>query len=59
MTALSPLWTLSGALKVADKVTVAMQAVGDKVRLNAQGWEDAKVLSERQALLVVAIKGQQ
>jgi hypothetical protein len=56
--ALSRLGVLSGALKVTDKCTVAMEAVGDKIRLNCQGWEDAKVLGERQVLMVVAIKGQ-
>jgi hypothetical protein len=35
-----------------------MEAVGDKIRLNCQGWEDVKVLNPRQALLVVAIDGQ-
>ena len=40
------------------KVTVAMQAVGDKIRLNSQGWEDARVLTERQVAMVVAYKGQ-
>ena len=39
---------LSGALKIADKVTVAMEAVGEKIRLNPQGWEDARVIGERQ-----------
>jgi hypothetical protein len=39
---------LSGALKIADKVTVAMEAVGDKIRLNSQGWDDARVIGERQ-----------
>jgi hypothetical protein len=34
------------------------QTVGDKIRLNCQGWEDVKVLNPRQALLVVAINGQ-
>ena len=58
MSAPSPLAVLSGALKITDKVTLAMEAVGDKIRLNCQGWDDAKVISERQALLVVAIKGQ-
>jgi hypothetical protein len=54
----SPLSTLLGALKIADKVTVPMEAVGVKIRLNSQGWEDARVLTERQVLMVVAIKGQ-
>jgi hypothetical protein len=36
----SPLSTLSGALKIADKVTVTMEAVGNKIRLNSQSWED-------------------
>ena len=44
----SPLSVLSGALKIADKVTVAMEAVGDKIRLNSQGREDARVIGERQ-----------
>ena len=43
-----PLSVLSGALKIADKVTVAMEAVGDKIRLNSQGWKDARVIGERQ-----------
>jgi hypothetical protein len=54
----SPLSTLSGALKIADKVTVSMEAVGNKIRLNSQGWEDARVLNERQVLMVVALNGQ-
>ena len=54
----TPLSTLSGALKIADKVTVTMEAVGNKIRLNSQGWEDARVLNERQVFMVVAIKGQ-
>ena len=54
----SPLSVLSGALKIADKVTVAMEAVGDKIRLNCQGWEDARIITERQVLMVVAHKGQ-
>jgi hypothetical protein len=29
------------------KVTVAIQAVGDKIRLNSQGWEHARVIGER------------
>ncbi len=49
---------LSGALKIADKVTVAMEAVGDKIRLNSQGWKDARVIGERQVLMVEAHKGQ-
>ena len=54
----SPLSVLSGALKIADKVTVAMEAVENKIRLNSQGWEDARVIGERQVLMVVAYKGQ-
>jgi hypothetical protein len=46
MSAPSPLSTLSGALKIADKVTVTMEAVGNKIRLNSQGWEDVRVLYE-------------
>ena len=34
----SPLSVLSGALKIADKFTIAMEAVGGKIRLNCQGW---------------------
>ena len=49
---------LSGALKIADKVTVALEAVGNKIRLNSQGWEDARIIGERQVLMVVAYKGQ-
>jgi hypothetical protein len=30
---------------------------GDKIRSNSQGWEDARVIGERQVLMV-AIKGQ-
>ena len=45
---------LSGALKIADKVTVAQEAVGNKIRLNSQGWEDARIIGERQVLMVVA-----
>ena len=30
------------------QLTVAMEAVGDKIRLNSQGWEDARVIGERQ-----------
>ena len=44
----SPLSVLSGALKIADKVTVALEAVGNKIRVNSQGWEDARVIGERQ-----------
>jgi hypothetical protein len=38
----SPLSVLSGALKIADKYTIAMEAVGNKIRVNSQGWEDAR-----------------
>ena len=47
----TPRSTLSGALKIADKVTVTMEAVGDKIRSNSQGWEDARVIGERQVLM--------
>jgi hypothetical protein len=50
----SPLSALSGASKVADKVTVAMEAVGNKIRLNSQWWEDARIIGDRQVLMVVA-----
>lgn len=54
----SPLSVLSGALKVADKFTIAMEAVGDKIRMNCQGWDDARVATEYQVATVVAHKGQ-
>jgi hypothetical protein len=57
MSSPSPLSVLSGALKVADKFTVAMEAVGDKIRLNSQGWEDVRVIGEHQVMMVVAHKG--
>ena len=34
-----------------------MEAAGDKIRLNSEGWEDERVIGERQ-VLVVAIKRQ-
>jgi hypothetical protein len=33
--------------KIADKVTVTMEAVENKIRLNSQGCDDARVLGER------------
>ena len=53
----SPLSVLSGALKIADKFTIAMEAIGSKIRLNCQGWEDVRVIGERHVLMVVAYKG--
>jgi hypothetical protein len=53
----SRLSALSNALKIADKVTISIEAVGSKIRVNCHGWEDARVLTERQALMVVAIDG--
>ena len=35
-----------------------MEAVGNKIRLNSQSWEDLRVLNERQVFTVVVIKGQ-
>jgi hypothetical protein len=35
-----------------------MEAVGNKIRLNSQGWEDVRVLNGRQVFMVVALKGQ-
>jgi hypothetical protein len=49
---------LSGALMIADKFTVTMEAVGNKIRLNSQGWEDARMIGDRQVAIVVASKGQ-
>jgi hypothetical protein len=81
----SPLSVLSGALKIADKVTVAtgnnyrttlpplcaVERFEDRgqvhrrdgsgrkqIRLNCQGWEGARIIRERQVLMVVAHKGQ-
>jgi hypothetical protein len=54
MSAPSPLSTLSGALKIADKFTTAMEAIGNKIRVNSQGWEDARVITERQVFMAVA-----
>ena len=34
-----------------------MEAAGNKIRSNSQGWEDVRVIGERQVLMV-AIKGQ-
>jgi hypothetical protein len=28
-----------------------MEAAGDKIRSNSQGWEDARVIGERQVLM--------
>jgi len=54
----SPPSVLSNALVIVDKATMAMEAVGDKIRLNCQSWEDARIIKEREALMVVAHKGQ-
>ena len=35
----APLSVLSNALKIAYKVTIAMEAVDNKIRVNSQGWE--------------------
>jgi hypothetical protein len=51
-----PLSVLSGALKIADKVTVAMEAVGDKISLNSQGWGESS--ASARVLMVEAHKGQ-
>jgi hypothetical protein len=51
----SPPSVLSGALKIADKVTVSMEAVGNKIRLNSQGWEDARMICDRQIAIVSSI----
>jgi hypothetical protein len=52
-----PLSVLSGALKIADKVTVAMEALGNKIRLDSQGCEDARIIGDRQVRMVVTYKG--
>jgi hypothetical protein len=53
MGALSPLAVLSGALN-RSKLRLPWRAVGDKIRSNSQGWEDARVIGERQVLMVGA-----
>jgi hypothetical protein len=52
----SPLSVRSNALKIADEVTG--EAVENKIRRNSQGWEDARIIGERQMIMVVAYKGQ-
>jgi hypothetical protein len=47
---------LSGASKVADKVTVAMEAVGNKIRPNSQGWKTRGSSAIEQVLMAVAYK---
>jgi hypothetical protein len=49
MSAPSPLSTLSGALKIAQ---VYGYHGGDKIRSDSQGWEDVRVIGERQVLMV-------
>jgi hypothetical protein len=49
---------LSNALKIPDKVTVALEAVENKIRQNSQGWEDAWIIGERQVITVATYKGQ-
>ena len=44
---ITPLSVLSNALKIAYKVTIAMEAVDNKIRVNSQGWEDARIIGER------------
>jgi hypothetical protein len=51
----SPLSVLSNALKIADKVTIALEAVGEKIRVNSQGWEDARIIGERQVIMVCGV----
>jgi hypothetical protein len=34
-----------------------MDAAGDKIRSNSQGWEDARTIGEREVLKVVPING--
>jgi hypothetical protein len=48
----SPPLRASNALKIADKVTVALEAVGEKIRVNSQGWEDARIICERQVIMI-------
>jgi hypothetical protein len=43
----SPLFVLSGALKITDKITVSMEAVGNKIRLNFQWREDTRIIGDR------------
>jgi hypothetical protein len=46
------------AFALLVSVTVAMEAVGDKIRLNSQGWKDARVIGERQSGHGRGLKGQ-
>ena len=57
MSAPSPLSVLSGALSRRQGHGRAGSG-GNKIRLNSQGWEDARIIGERQVLMVVAYKGQ-
>jgi hypothetical protein len=57
MSSPSPLSVLSNAWKIGDKYTLALEAVGNKIRVNSQGWEDARIATERQCLMVVAVDG--
>ena len=47
----------SNALKIADKVTVTMEAVEDKIHRSSQGWEDARIIGERQVIMSWRIRG--
>ena len=33
------------------------EAAGEKIRLNCQGWEDARIIGEYEVLMTVAYKG--
>ena len=45
------------APQILISVTSRVEAVGNKIRLNSQGWEDARIIGERRVLPVVACKG--
>jgi hypothetical protein len=38
-----------------EAVDNKLEAVDNKIRLNSQGWEDARIITERQVLMVVAM----
>jgi hypothetical protein len=44
----SPLSALSGALKIADKGQRSLWMRRRQIRLNSQGWKDARVIGECQ-----------
>ena len=41
-----------GGVEDRSSFTVTMEAAGDKIRSNSQGWENMRVIGERQVLMV-------